>query len=448
MKCIVVALGLKGDGGEEEGAWELMPVGDRPWMQHLIEHWVEAGIREFLVVLYHRGPDIEALLRDGQRWGVRIDYRLAQSADHPLAALRGLQLETPLLVGSSLSLPELSSFSPESGHRYGDWQMVDGSEWARALQIPWSEWLGDTPPQGHVRLQGYESLLTCNRSWLEKSWTRTPEGREVEPGIWIGRDVVLHPTVRLQAPVAVGAHCRVGASASLGPGAVLGPGCLVEERCQVLESVVCPGTFLGPGLQVEGMVASPGELRLSGESQPIAIPDPSLLGSTRVSGGRFRGWFLRALARVLGWLLAPLAWWSARSQAPRTVAYVPWGSDASLERHLPGSDEPCVRIRQHFWRCFLPALSWAARGEIGLVGLHPRSAAELERLAPHARRRYLSHGPGLVSESLLQFGAGAQEAEVELAEAYQAAHPGLAYSLQLLYRYLLDVAMDTPRPAT
>ena len=59
----------------------LLPLVDRPFIQHVVEHLVDCGITEIHVVLSHLPEKVEALLGDGQRWGIRIRYSLAPSEE-------------------------------------------------------------------------------------------------------------------------------------------------------------------------------------------------------------------------------------------------------------------------------------------------------------------------------------------------------------------------------
>ena len=52
----------------------LLPVGDRPLIQHHIESLAQAGFRELVINHAHLGDQIEYALGDGSRWGVQINY--------------------------------------------------------------------------------------------------------------------------------------------------------------------------------------------------------------------------------------------------------------------------------------------------------------------------------------------------------------------------------------
>lgn len=462
MTTIVTALGVRADGQEEEQAWDLMPIGDRPWLQHQIEHLVQYGQTDLTLILHHEPEAIERLLGDGQRWGARIHYRLAKDVEHPLACLRGLDFNGPLVVGSSLALapPDLFGEGAASGYlsRAGKplpWLRLTPDQLLESFKCSWpqllSRWSPDQPSDwGDFRLQDGHDLLLCNQAFLHKQWPLQAQAREVEPGCWIGRDVVLHPTAKITPPCYIGPHCRVGRMVQLGPEAVVGSGSILEEHCSVVNSVISPGTYLGAGLELVEMTASPGMLRLA-DGEPLPVPDASLLGKTRPSLGWGLGIWQKGLAWTLMAGLAPLRWWGAsgrRVQQP--LRYVPGrlpdDSEVWQERVLDRCETGADSLRQHFWKVFLPGLPACARGQLAVVGLTPQTAQQLAGCPAHTRRRYLSRGPGLVSEALVQFGPLAPPQERELAEACQASQGQGRYSLQLLWRYLLDVLVDAPHP--
>ncbi len=55
-------------------AKQLVPVANKPILLYGLEHMIEAGIREFGIVVGTNGAEIEAAVGDGSRWGVDITY--------------------------------------------------------------------------------------------------------------------------------------------------------------------------------------------------------------------------------------------------------------------------------------------------------------------------------------------------------------------------------------
>lgn len=55
-------------------AKQLVPVANKPILFYGLEHMVDAGIREFGIVVGETGAEIRATVGDGSRWGVDISY--------------------------------------------------------------------------------------------------------------------------------------------------------------------------------------------------------------------------------------------------------------------------------------------------------------------------------------------------------------------------------------
>src|SRR5437899_8045379 len=55
-------------------AKQLVPVANKPILFYGLEHMVEAGIREFGIVVGDTAEEIKAVVGDGSRWGVEITY--------------------------------------------------------------------------------------------------------------------------------------------------------------------------------------------------------------------------------------------------------------------------------------------------------------------------------------------------------------------------------------
>ncbi|BBI35311.1 nucleotidyltransferase family protein [Cohnella abietis] len=78
MKALFLAGGL---GTRLRPLTEHLPkpmalVGNRPWLEHLLLHYKEQGINEFVIAVKHYSELIESHLGDGSKYGVRIDYSI------------------------------------------------------------------------------------------------------------------------------------------------------------------------------------------------------------------------------------------------------------------------------------------------------------------------------------------------------------------------------------
>lgn len=98
----------------------LLQVGDRPLLETIIEKFVSYGFRNFFISVNYMADMIEDCIRDGSRWGVRIQY-LREREKLGTAGPLSLLPERPRLpvivmngdVLTTLKLPHLLAFHDE-----------------------------------------------------------------------------------------------------------------------------------------------------------------------------------------------------------------------------------------------------------------------------------------------------------------------------------------------
>jgi len=95
----------------------LLPVGGRPLIVWHLERLAAAGIREIVINHAHLGDQIEALLGDGDAWGVAIRY-----SEEPAGAL-----ETAGGIANALPLLGDEPFLVVNGDIFCDWDVAGAS---------------------------------------------------------------------------------------------------------------------------------------------------------------------------------------------------------------------------------------------------------------------------------------------------------------------------------
>ena len=112
MIAVIIAPGLS-PGMEplnERYPTPLLPLVDRPFIQHVVEFLVEGGITRFEFVLSHLPEKIEGFLGDGSRWGCTFRFHLARDPSHPYDILKTVRLGEdtgPLLLAHADRLPQV-----------------------------------------------------------------------------------------------------------------------------------------------------------------------------------------------------------------------------------------------------------------------------------------------------------------------------------------------------
>jgi dTDP-glucose pyrophosphorylase len=160
----------------------LLPVGDKPMLQHIIERARSEGFEKFLLAVHYLGNMIEDYFGNGENLGVQISYL---REDTPLGTAGALSLmtdvpELPLIVTNGDVLTDI---------RYGEiLEFHCRHNAAATMAVRQHEW---QHPYGVVRIKGVDIVR-----FEEKPITRS----HINAGVY-----VLEPTVLKH--LAPGEHC-------------------------------------------------------------------------------------------------------------------------------------------------------------------------------------------------------------------------------------------------
>lgn len=459
----------------------LLPLGDRPIIQHLVEFLAHQGIRQLELVLEHAPERVEHYLGDGTRWGCRFRYHLIAQPGRPyrpLSIISGIGSEPWLLVHAG-RFPYVSF-----AHHFGDSRPVaffDGatSSWLGAALFPAGK-LDDAVLRGSkenldayvetLRARGAAKAVSVERS----IGARTPAellaaqqclldrtfadlmigGNENESGVWISRNVVIHPSAQVHPPVYLGPNSRLGKGTRTGPYAVISENCIVDAHTVVRDSLILPGSYVGEHLEVCDSIVSRNLLVNARLDTAVTIHESFLLGN--LNGSPRRNWLTRlsesAIAILLIVLFSPLlaaAWVYlavSRRGAFTSTEVVELPSEDSppawriykifFANSVPWAEHPAAGWKSFFGR-FLPGLFAVARGRLSLVGLPPRTRQEILDLPEDWRSLYLAGKSGLISEAAISWPESGSSADMYLVEACYCGTRGPRHDLNLFVRYFI-----------
>lgn len=434
--------------------------------QHAIEtyNYVVAGTMARNSRRKNGGPTYLPTESLGSRWGVELKIIDVTSTHEGLRRLVYRELDEPILIGTATAMPPLAenffqkdqeeqaAFDQNSQAKYKlpekreirvsrpilfrdtlsgsktAWMItrpecfvgqhcqslaclaaaMETSDEAEVLDQKWS-----------LSVESVRSILHTQRLLMEEAIPGQPiEASRVEPGLWIGRNVDLHPSVRLIPPVYIGADCRIESGVVLGPNAVVENHCIIGQRTNMADSLVLPDTFVGHELSLGSSIAGPCFLQTLDATQPIEGIDRFILGPNQRVIPRF--FTSRFLARVVGTLVLVvlalpifLLWCLGRAcgirrplrvrQSVQLPAYGP----SNLWRTFPYRE---FRLLKHggkgakFFTSVLrvlraqrwPGLINVASGKVAWVGLRPRSVSGLAGLPDDRRALCMRSKVGLI----------------------------------------------------
>jgi len=501
MIAVIIAPGLS-PGMEplnERYPTPLLPLVDRPFIQHVVEFLVEGGMTRFEFVLSHLPEKIESFLGDGSRWGCTFRFHLARDPSHPYDILKTVRLgedTEPLLLAHADRLPQVDLeqtrpanpkeepvmfFSPPirgidpSAEKGRDTPQWTGWAWVsadmvknlprdlqeEALESHLASMRQSTSPSVEVSrslsVRSYNDLLASQAAVLGKEFKGLLlGGKEADESIWLSRNLALHPTATLTPPVYIGENCRIGKGTRLGPDAVIGKDCVLDSNCTVTGSAIFPGSYVGEGLELDEVLVDKNRLINVRFGAAVSISESFILGGLSKAhlGQRFAGIFSRFVAACLLIILWPFLLASAlvlklgrrgpvlftkeAVRLPAQTDEIQWRTFGLLcfaSDEKKGANGGMDAIR-HFFLRFLPGLINIVKGELRFVGVKPRTKDEIKALSKDWQALYLHTKPGVITEAFINYGACPTEDELYTSEVFYSVSAGMGHDFKLLLGYL------------
>ena len=469
MIAIVVALGTNESYGglQEHLPVPMLPLADKPFIQHVVEYLANNEVRRFHFILSHLPEKIEDALGDGARWGCNFQYHLLPADADPFrfaGNIAAAQDATAVLANAEC-LPHFDLQGTLPGTI-----IVHGGNWTRwAVLSPTDFNLPNLDSHRRMEAEPFLSIesgtefLRSQRDALE---LRFPglliAGRQADPGVWIARNVVLHPTAKVTAPVYVGENSRIGRGAVIGPSAVIGQNCIIDEHTIVVDSMVAAGTYVGEGLELNAVIVDRNRLLNTRLETTLLASEAFLLGSLtgRTTGREMYRLLSMAIALVLLLLLWPLVVLAGLflmvakpgSVGSKRVLSIPADDDPGAWREADflsfdnrsGANSSGGRADQ-FFKHLLPGLIAVLQGKLFLVGVQPRSKEAVLALPSDWRSLYLNTKAGVITEASVMFGGDPSEDELYTAEAVYSATESIGHDLRLLALWFSKLITGFPK---
>lgn len=471
MQALIFAdrLGRELEPLTERTCVALLPVVGKPVLEHTLEALVAAGIRAAVIAISPFADQVRAVIGDGSRWGMQLDYVLTQGEEEPDAvvercpqrlqahvlALRGdilrgaaldqfLQrtatIDGPIVLGRAVDAPISLCLSRAAGR--GGLDSLRWTEGAPAADPVWP--VVDLPTGALSRL---ESLAAYHRANLDAAAGRFPglivPGREAALGLRVGVHSKVSPRSLRQGIACVGAHCRIEASAELYGEVVIANDVIVDRHTILRDSVVLPETYIGALVEVQNAIVQGNRLIRVDTGAVLPVVETFLLADLRevTLGSTLADPLNRALGALVLMLSLPLL--------PLALAItLLQHRDAPLrEVKLRGNrlefDEFGTRRRRIFtvweWATAIPVLRHWPRllavvsGDLRLVGVEPLTPEQVDERLEEWERVADQAPAGLIGPTPLTLPANAPREERLLSDAFYARRRSAAQDL----RYLL-----------
>ena len=280
----------------------MLPIANRPILEHLLIEMKKAGVNEFTLVVGYHAQTIRQHFGDGSKWGVSIDYvtqRKQLGTAHAVKMVEGLVRDKFLLANGdvllraedvekllakdtiALSLTEVKdtrdlgvveitgdrikaihekvanppsklvnagvylltaeifpAIAKTEKSPRGEYELTD------SLQIL----LGENYPVSWVKIAHWLNvsypwdLLTANESLMEEIEPQnlgTIEEHAVIKGkVSIGKGTTVRSNSYIQGPVIIGENCDIGPSCFIRPSTAIGDNCHIGSAVEVKNSII------------------------------------------------------------------------------------------------------------------------------------------------------------------------------------------------------------------
>ena len=314
----------------------MLPLVGRPMMEHIVSLLRRHGITDIVVTVAFLPNVIRSYFGDGSELGVSMSYATEESPLGTAGSVRNAQkqLTERFLVISGDVLTDIDLTSVISFHEknqalatialsavenpleFGIVITREDGTIERFLEKPgWGQVFSDTIntgiyvlepeifdriPEGQAvdfssevfpavldagePLYGYvadgywedvgttAAYLQAHEDILDGKVDVGVAGFELRPGIWVGRDSTIDPSVRIDSPAFIGENCTIDRDVAIGAYSTIGANTQVAERAELQRSVIGENSYLGAATRVEGAVLGRScDLRTGARVEPGAV---------------------------------------------------------------------------------------------------------------------------------------------------------------------------------
>ena len=475
--CAVLIAGSPADDSAQsplpgETPLHLTPLlGETP-LVFAVQALVGLGVTRIVCLGWDEPLQCQAQLQTGQQWGCDIEWHSISGPEHAFKRLADLApAEGPFVLATTCSLvrpplikavksgtlfePVMTTFMSKPKGMW-NWAWLD-RDLCQVLshQHQWKDWpvaLASVCPERldvqALNLMNGSAILAAVAVMLKHEFPVVLDASEVEPGIFLSRNVVIHPTAEIQAPFYAGPNVEIEKYCRIGPAVAISKRTRIGQSCQITHSQIGPDSWIGESLDIHESVVFRGVIWSGKHQARMTIFDAVILAHGVANlkwSTTMRALMERSLALFLWlvmlpfWLIMMLwSWWSSSSQkqihfirpdishmAIPTTIYTCW-----LNAH------PGTRGWRHFLGFVVPNLWGVLAGRWQLLGPRPRTREEWA-LLPTPHQRWLATKPsGLIQEEWLLDIQQSDALQGMVIERYQEvrAH-SFIYKLGLLSRY-------------
>lgn len=272
---------------------------------------------------------------------------------------------------------------------------------------------------------------------------RALEAKQIADGIWVGRNHVIHPSVRIAPPIYIGDNCQLGRDVDIGPDVVLGKNVVISNGATISESVVLDYTFVGEFVEVVNRIVNKNLMIDVETAERVELVDTFLLGEvhpTLIDSWLRRVWDT-AVSLCLLLLTLPitlslgLMTWLTTGRVTEQQIYLGRRPSSTVNNselstftmhhfNIRRADGELTRFgrwlkKSEMYR--LPELWNVLKGDMSLIGVKPLQSAEAAKIVEAWQRQRYQYPAGFTGLWYIQTNADSELDEILIADAYYVA---------------------------
>ncbi len=160
-----------------------------------------------------------------------------------------------------------------------------------------------------MRITNWKSYVEVQKDILAEKYPGVIiPGIQLQPGVWVGKNISASSNVSFEAPLVIGDNCRIGKGVNLGKETIIGHDVMVDVGANLQRAVILSKTFVGPQTVIQDSIIQ-GNLMIDLKKETfVAIEDKlAALEIERPKAGyKFYVFANRCCALLLYILLSPL----------------------------------------------------------------------------------------------------------------------------------------------
>jgi mannose-1-phosphate guanylyltransferase/phosphomannomutase len=296
----------------------MMPVLNRPIMEHIIRLLKRHNITELYCNLYYLPDEIQNYFEDGSSLGVHISFKVEERLPGTAGGVKNLEehFDDTFVVISGDAITDIDLTSAINFHKergaiatiilahvenpleFGVVITNEEGRIVRFLEKPgWSEVFSDTVNTGIYILEpkvfdfipkgkdfdfskdlfpllleeqqplygfiadGYwcdvgniESYMKVHYDALSGKVKLDIPGQEIAPGVWIGKNVDIPPSASIKGPVLIGDNTQIKDLVKIREFTVIGDNTLIDTNALLLRSIVWSNSYIGESSTITNAV--------------------------------------------------------------------------------------------------------------------------------------------------------------------------------------------------